>query len=139
MEKHILELEASGYKGELSLEDYALDLAIEETYEKNGKRWKPWAKNARSLRAGDIILIVDSDTIVPEVSTALRFYFNVTTYHSIYRTALGTRHVSLPNARRLPSSSTNRASTFPPVVGQKQHSDTGNLRSRCYAGGTPLL
>ncbi|KAF9484563.1 hypothetical protein BDN70DRAFT_797466 [Pholiota conissans] len=66
MEKHILALEAAEYDGELSLEDKALELAIEETYEETGKRWKPWAKNARSLRVGDIILIVDSDTIVPE-------------------------------------------------------------------------
>lgn len=68
MEKHILALEAAGYNGEVSLEDHALELAIEETYENTGKKWKPWAKNARSLRVGEIILIVDSDTIVPEVS-----------------------------------------------------------------------
>ena len=72
MEKHILALEAAEYNGELSLEDKALELAIEETYEETGKRWKPWAKNARSLRVGDIILIVDSDTIVPEVSKVPR-------------------------------------------------------------------
>ncbi|KAF8962847.1 glycosyl transferase family group 2-domain-containing protein [Flammula alnicola] len=66
MEKHILELEGLGYNGDLSLEDKALELAIEETYEATGKRWKPWAKNARSLRIGEIILIVDSDTVVPE-------------------------------------------------------------------------
>jgi len=68
MEKHILALESSDYKGEISLEDHALELAIDEVYEANGNKWKPWAKNARSLRVGDIILIVDSDTVVPEVS-----------------------------------------------------------------------
>jgi len=68
MEKHILALEASDYKGELSLEEQGLELAIEDTYEATGKKWKPWAKGARSLRIGDIILIVDSDTVVPEVS-----------------------------------------------------------------------
>jgi hypothetical protein len=68
MEKHILALEASDYKGELSLEEQGLELAIEETYEATGKKWKPWANGARSLRIGDIILIVDSDTVVPEVS-----------------------------------------------------------------------
>ncbi|KIM44070.1 hypothetical protein M413DRAFT_443129 [Hebeloma cylindrosporum] len=66
MEKHILALESSDYKGELSLEEQGLELAIEETYEATGKKWKPWAKGARSLRIGDIILIVDSDTVVPE-------------------------------------------------------------------------
>ncbi|KDR73048.1 hypothetical protein GALMADRAFT_746548 [Galerina marginata CBS 339.88] len=68
MEKHILELEASGphTDDDMSLEDKALELAIEETYEATGRKWKPWAKNARSLRIGDVILIVDSDTIVPE-------------------------------------------------------------------------
>jgi len=70
MEKHILELEASGtsFNGHISLEDNALELAIEETYQATGGKWKPWAKNARSLRIGEIILIVDSDTVVPEVS-----------------------------------------------------------------------
>jgi hypothetical protein len=74
MERHILEFEASNEKfdGDLSLEEKALELAVEETYEATGKRWKPWARNARSLRIGDIILIVDSDTIVPEVSIKCR-------------------------------------------------------------------
>ncbi|RDB21975.1 hypothetical protein Hypma_011029 [Hypsizygus marmoreus] len=70
MEKHILALEASGHSqasGDFdSLEDKALELALEETYKANGEKWKPWAKNARSIRMGEIILIVDSDTIVPE-------------------------------------------------------------------------
>ncbi|EKM51445.1 uncharacterized protein PHACADRAFT_178076 [Phanerochaete carnosa HHB-10118-sp] len=48
------------------IEERALQLAIEETYEESGQRWRPWANNARSLRIGEIILIVDSDTIVPE-------------------------------------------------------------------------
>ena len=72
MEKHILDLEASEYDGDIPLEDKALELAVEETYEGTGRKWKPWAKNARSLRIGEIILIVDSDTVVPEVSNLLR-------------------------------------------------------------------
>lgn len=68
MEKHIKMLKVSGYNGADPLEDHALELAIEETYQKTGKRWKPWAKNARSLCVGDIVLIVDADTIVPNVS-----------------------------------------------------------------------
>lgn len=74
MEKHILALEASGDRSWSedadSLEDKALELAIDEIYQANGQKWKPWAKNARSIRVGDLILIVDSDTIVPEVSTS---------------------------------------------------------------------
>lgn len=76
MEKQILALEAENAispedEDEQTLEDRALDRAIEEIYETNGKKWKPWAKNGRSLRVGDIILIVDSDTIVPEVESPL--------------------------------------------------------------------
>ena len=49
-----------------SLEERALQMAIEETYEESGRRFKPWAANARASRIGEIILIVDSDTVVPE-------------------------------------------------------------------------
>ncbi|TFK22850.1 hypothetical protein FA15DRAFT_671099 [Coprinopsis marcescibilis] len=70
MEKHIAELEAASEKANedpfQSLEEKALEMAVEETYEKTGKKFKPWACNARSLRIGDIILLIDSDTIVPE-------------------------------------------------------------------------
>ena len=50
-----------------SLEERALLRAVEETWEESGKRWKPWAKNGRACRVGEIVLLVDSDTIVPEV------------------------------------------------------------------------
>lgn len=70
MEKHIMELDASGEKfdsaADQDLEDRALELAIEETYNATERKWKPWASNARALRVGEIILLVDSDTIVPE-------------------------------------------------------------------------
>ncbi|KAH9896081.1 glycosyl transferase family group 2-domain-containing protein [Cubamyces lactineus] len=68
LETHLLALEASGAQdtAEECLEDRALKLAIEETFEESGKRWRPWAANGKSLRMGEIILIVDSDTIVPE-------------------------------------------------------------------------
>ena len=49
------------------IEEQALRMAIEETYEETGRRFEPWARNAKALRIGEIILIVDSDTIVPEV------------------------------------------------------------------------
>ncbi|RDX50631.1 hypothetical protein OH76DRAFT_1402239 [Lentinus brumalis] len=68
LEKHLLDLEAQGAEDTLedTLEDRALKLAIEEMYEESGKRWLPWAANGKSIRVGEIILIVDSDTIVPE-------------------------------------------------------------------------
>jgi hypothetical protein len=71
MEKYIMELEAGGEKfdGDVTLEERALELAIQETYEATGRRWDPWACNARSLRIGDVILLVDSDTVVPEVGS----------------------------------------------------------------------
>ena len=50
-----------------SLEDQALALAIEEMWEESGRRHRPWAVNARVARIGEIILLVDSDTVVPEV------------------------------------------------------------------------
>ncbi|CCM00464.1 uncharacterized protein FIBRA_02497 [Fibroporia radiculosa] len=48
------------------LEEKALQLAIDEMYEASGRRFRPWAANGRACRIGEIILIVDSDTIVPE-------------------------------------------------------------------------
>ncbi|KAJ3724459.1 glycosyl transferase family group 2-domain-containing protein [Lentinula raphanica] len=69
LEAKLVELEAQEAAGVpfedngISLEDKALQMAVEEMYQENGKKWKPWACNGRSLRVGDIILIVDSDTI----------------------------------------------------------------------------
>jgi hypothetical protein len=77
LEKHILALETSNEKFDSSdrdLEDHALELAIEETYNASGQKWKPWASNPRALRVGDIILLVDSDTIVPEVCCPILYY-----------------------------------------------------------------
>lgn len=51
----------------MALEDMALLLAIEEEFEETGRMHKPWAANGASIRIGEIVLIVDSDTIVPEV------------------------------------------------------------------------
>jgi hypothetical protein len=53
--------------GREDIEEQALRLAIEEIYEEGGQRFKLWAHNAKAIRMGEIILIVDSDTIVPEV------------------------------------------------------------------------
>lgn len=53
---------------EMTLEDRALIMAVEEIHEAAGKRegFKPWAANGRAMRIGEIVLLVDSDTIVPE-------------------------------------------------------------------------
>ncbi|TFY75645.1 hypothetical protein EWM64_g8367 [Hericium alpestre] len=77
METHIKKMEVDREermaRGEIvdedvedDIEERALQLAIGETFEESGKRFKPWACNAKALRVGEIILIVDSDTIVPE-------------------------------------------------------------------------
>lgn len=68
LEKHLMALEESGApdSSEEPLEERALELAIEEAYEESGQRWRPWAANGKSIRVGEIILIVDSDTVVPE-------------------------------------------------------------------------
>lgn len=72
LEKHLAAIiaEAAGRGEDIDdddgIEDRALELAIEETYQESGQRWRPWAANGRSLRLGEVILIVDSDTIVPE-------------------------------------------------------------------------
>ncbi|KAH9850477.1 glycosyl transferase family group 2-domain-containing protein [Lenzites betulinus] len=71
MEKHIMALEAAeaadpAAEVDENLEERALEMAIEEVFEESGRKWRPWACNAKSLRVGEIILIVDSDTIVPE-------------------------------------------------------------------------
>jgi cellulose synthase/poly-beta-1,6-N-acetylglucosamine synthase-like glycosyltransferase len=52
--------------GEEAIEDLALKAACEEIYKESGDRFRPWAQHGRALRVGEIILIVDSDTIVPE-------------------------------------------------------------------------
>ncbi|KAJ6492434.1 glycosyl transferase family group 2-domain-containing protein [Mycena vitilis] len=67
LEKHLAALEAAGVSEEDEcLEDQAMHLAVEETFEESGRRHRPWACNGKSLRVGEIILIIDSDTIVPE-------------------------------------------------------------------------
>ncbi|KAK7015029.1 Glyco-trans-2-like domain-containing protein [Favolaschia claudopus] len=48
------------------LEERALGMAIEEMYDESGKRFRPWAANGKATRLGEYVLIVDSDTVVPE-------------------------------------------------------------------------
>jgi len=71
LEKHLLALQdEAAARGEErdspDLEEKAMNMAIEDIYEESGRRWRPWASNAKSLRIGDIILIIDADTLVPE-------------------------------------------------------------------------
>jgi len=72
LEKHLASLlssdttDSSSSSSEESLEDQAMKLAQEEIFEETDSRWKPWCANGKSLRMGEIVLIIDSDTVVPE-------------------------------------------------------------------------
>lgn len=71
LEKHLKVLLEAEQLGEVeddgqTLEDRALNMACEELFMESGEKWKPWACNGKSIRMGEIILLVDSDTIVPE-------------------------------------------------------------------------
>ena len=69
MERHLTALLAASKtdRDEVSLEHKALEIAIEETFKESRRRWRPWASNRRLICTGEIILIIDSDTVVPEV------------------------------------------------------------------------
>ena len=73
-----------------SLEERALMRAVEEIWGESGKRWRPWAKNGRACRVGKIVLLVDSDTVVPEVGF-IELHFEVVIHWltSAHRTASG--------------------------------------------------
>lgn len=63
-----LESNTTDAEDDMDIEDKALLMAVEEVHEDFGKRegFRPWAANGRAIRVGEIILLVDSDTIVPE-------------------------------------------------------------------------
>jgi hypothetical protein len=90
LEKHLLALDAAGEQdgdglGGQCLEDKAMNLAVEEVFEETGGRWKPWASNGKSVRVGEIILIVDSDTVVPEArSLSLTYCLVDETYGTLF-------------------------------------------------------
>ncbi|KAJ7222442.1 glycosyl transferase family group 2-domain-containing protein [Mycena pura] len=48
------------------LEERALAMAIGEVFAEGGGQFRPWAANGKACRLGEYILIVDSDTVVPE-------------------------------------------------------------------------
>lgn len=52
--------------GDASLEERALHMACDEAFAESDGKWKPWASNGKSIRIGEIILLVDADTVVPE-------------------------------------------------------------------------
>ena len=52
--------------GDEDLEGKALSLAIQEMREESGQKWSPWAVNGCATRIGKIVLIVDSNMVVPE-------------------------------------------------------------------------
>ncbi|KAG6830498.1 hypothetical protein H0H87_007855 [Tephrocybe sp. NHM501043] len=68
LEKFLAQLIADGAEEEPNdcLEDQAMRMAAQEVFEESGNRFKPWCANGKSIRVGEIILIIDSDTIVPE-------------------------------------------------------------------------
>ncbi|KAJ3511596.1 hypothetical protein NLJ89_g4008 [Agrocybe chaxingu] len=68
LEKFLVQLEAEGAEddGDECLEDRAMKMAQEELYEESDRKFRPWCANGKSLRMGEIILIIDSDTVVPE-------------------------------------------------------------------------
>lgn len=68
LEKFLAQLEAEGAEDDADecLEDKAMKMAQEELYEESGRQFMPWCANGKSLRMGEIVLIIDADTIVPE-------------------------------------------------------------------------
>ncbi|KAF9473864.1 hypothetical protein BDN70DRAFT_352918 [Pholiota conissans] len=68
LEKFLAQLEAAGAEDDAdeSLEDKAMKMAQEELYEESGRQFMPWCANGKSLRMGEIVLIIDADTVVPE-------------------------------------------------------------------------
>jgi hypothetical protein len=68
LKKFLAQLEAEGAEDstEKCLEDRAMYIAQEVIFEESGRQFRPWCANGKSLRMGEIILIIDSDTVVPE-------------------------------------------------------------------------
>jgi len=68
LEKFLAQLEAEGVDDDQDecLEDKAMKMAQEELYAESDHKFRPWCANGKSLRMGEIVLIIDADTIVPE-------------------------------------------------------------------------
>lgn len=99
------------------IEEKALQGAIDEVYAASGHRFRPWAANGRACRVGEIILLVDSDTVVPEVRVRCGVVSAWLTVGSLRRTACGMRRVRWSSARTSPLFSTGRVSDLSPGGG----------------------
>lgn len=77
LEKHLAQLLQDGEDDTADdcLEDRALKMAMDEVYADSGNKFMPWGANGKSLRMGEIILIIDSDTVVPEASQSFSYAF----------------------------------------------------------------
>ncbi|KDR73818.1 hypothetical protein GALMADRAFT_251646 [Galerina marginata CBS 339.88] len=68
LEKFLAQMEAEGAEddGDECLEDKAMKMAQEELFAESDHKFRPWCANGKSLRIGEMILIIDADTVVPE-------------------------------------------------------------------------
>jgi cellulose synthase/poly-beta-1,6-N-acetylglucosamine synthase-like glycosyltransferase len=113
---------------DMDIEDKALLMALEETHVAAGNHpgFKPIGANGRSIRIGEFILLVDSDTIVPEdcLRDAAREMTECPEV-AILQHDSGelTIHPSVPRSFLDPFSSSSSSSSS----------------SRCYASRPPLL
>jgi hypothetical protein len=117
LEKFLVQLLQDGAEDNVDecLEDRALKMALDEVFEESERKFVPWGANGKSLRMGEIILIVDCDTIVPEVrpgmhpsphrNTILKVTHKMT--FSGNRIASETAHEKWANPQKSPSSNTN--------------------------------
>ena len=137
-EKDSLADSADSDDGREDIEEQALRIAVEDIYEESGRRFKPWAHNAKALRVGEVILIVDSDTIVPEVSYSLVVSAHRTVLiFLLYRTLSATPLASLQSAPKLQSYNMTLVSM--PCLAICAGQMFKILFCRCHAGCPPLL
>ena len=117
------------------VEDRALKKALQEVFEESGNKFMPWGSNGKSLRMGEIILIVDSDTIVPEVK--FRPYAVFLSFMKLPR-----KDCFRDAAREMGESPDvaiiqHESGVYPPGLGLRFRSDLDI--SRCHASGASLL
>ncbi len=128
MERILSGLEERERRGEggddADLEERALQMACEEVYEENGQKWRPWAAGGKSIRVGELILIVDSDTVVPEVCRLVLIDVFIVDQDHVPRTASVTLLASSPNVPKSPSYNTSRTSCRSPITISKTASLT---------------
>ncbi len=63
------------------MEELALQMAVKQTYKETGGWFRPWAVFGKGMHMGEIILMEDSDKIVPKVSC---FFSSTMTSHLLY-------------------------------------------------------